>query len=292
MQALPHRNLWDSEAQHDLPAAFQLALLCWLAGVQPPKHHPRVKRAQEAPAGAHLRSIVQRINDYVGCPAEAGRTASRASVGIPEDVHMHIDVGGEGRLCVDSFTTGFPGAINLNDTARTTVTPEERPIPLLVRVQPWHTDPAYPFAAGFADRITMMGAPLTDKNVTEIARVLRDPGVVDLWVDDAYRGQILRLAELLGGRVTYPGEEEDFVGNGGVHRRVRVTAGSAGACTGRAASARMGHRTCNDAVSGAKGCEAVTGRRHSRDCRRLTSAVLWRHAGITVAVKCRSACEA
>lgn len=216
-----------AEMQRALAAATELAVLLWAASVLAPHLAATTHGATSAAADLTLEAIVRRINQTVGTPAEAGRTVSREAVGVPEGLHIHLDVGGEGRLIVDGYVTGFPDAINLNDTALTTVTPYERPIPHLVMVQPWHSDPAYPFATGFADHVSMMGAPLTDKNVTEIARVLSDTGCVDLWVDNAYSGRIERLAALVSGRIAYPPEEAAFLGNGGVHRRVRVIAGQA-----------------------------------------------------------------
>jgi hypothetical protein len=72
----------------------------------------------------------------------------------------------------------------------------------------WEAHPSYPFADGFADRVSMMCAPLTDKNVTEMARVLAPHGSIDLWVDPVFAANADMLAALVKGVVMHPGQDD------------------------------------------------------------------------------------
>jgi len=135
---------------------------------------------------------------------------------------VHIDVGGEGPKTEYGMTTGFSNAINVNDTLTTTTMPPYHPIPNLVRVDHWSDDTAYPFRDHCVDYITMQGAPLTPKNVTEMARCLSSDGKIDLWIqiDEAtttgqtHRRRIEELAALIGGDIEWNPYDE-FQGHAG-----------------------------------------------------------------------------
>ena len=77
------------------------------------------------------------------------------------------------------------------------------PIPNLVLLDSWSDEQDYPFADNFADYITMQNAPLTPKNVKEIARCLRPGGVVELWIDDSFLPEMLQLATLLQSKIEF-----------------------------------------------------------------------------------------
>jgi hypothetical protein len=152
-----------------------------------------------------LTEVVNTVRAKVGVPSTTNpaRFASRADMGVDGSYHVHLDVGGEGYHEVYGIASGFRNAINLNAQTADSQPPYGQ-IPMLVQVPDWPTNPPYPFIDGIADYITMQGAPLTAKNVSEIARVLRIGGKAGLWIDrDEYQGAINQLAQLLGCTPTY-----------------------------------------------------------------------------------------
>lgn len=170
-----------------------------------------------------LDQVAQSIVRQVGAPARPNARVSRADLGINSSYPILLDIGGEGPLNVYGLVTGFQDAINLNAVLSGQGTPkvsipgpfEGATIPHLVQLQAWDTDPEYPFVDGFADRITMIGAPLTQTNVREIARVIRDGGEIDLWINyKLYPQAVQELATLLHSVVEEPGEIPAFAGNG------------------------------------------------------------------------------
>ena len=172
-----------------------------------------------------LETVVSRIVDKVGKPARPGAQASRADCGVDDQYPIVLDIGGEGPL-EDGIVTGFPDVINVNDKDKATNRPYG-PIPFLVKVANWATNPGYPFVDNFADKLTMIGCPMTEKNISEFARVIKPGGTIDLWVDDFVPGGIDRLAKMLNSTVTYPIDEDRFKGNavGGVwfkRRQIRA----------------------------------------------------------------------
>lgn len=191
---------------------------------------------QKNPTSPTLSQVVDQIRQKVGVPARPGTTVSRTELGLTANFPIQLDVGGEGRLSVNGCITGFNGAINLNapekrssDRPPKVTAPgptEGQPIENLVELQPWDTDPAYPFANNFADKISMVGTPLTTKNVIEIARVIRNGGTIDLWIDEMYKSAAARLAQVLDSVVQEVEEISDFKNNGipgkgwYIHRRI------------------------------------------------------------------------
>jgi hypothetical protein len=183
-----------------------------------------------------LSEVVNRILLKVGIPARKGAKVSRTELGLSDEYPILLDIGGEGRLNVNGYITGFEDAININapdkrsDPSPPTVTAvgpnHGMPIENLVELQPWDTDPEYPFTDSFANRITAIGVPLTAKNVKEIARVIRNGGKVDLWIDQKYKSQAELLAQNLNSVVQEVEEISIFKKNGipgmtwYIHRRI------------------------------------------------------------------------
>lgn len=201
-----------------------------LAGVtQVGIEHQMLEQASPTPPPT-LEQIVQNIRNIVGVPATPGAQVSRAQVNIPDDYPILIDVGGEGPLNIGGFVTGFDGSISLNEMATVTTGgfgPHiGKPIANVVQVQLWITNPGYPFTDNFADKIAMIGSPLTQKNIDEMARVIRDGGEINLWVDSAFLPAMGQLAQRLHSVVEIPGEIQEFQNNGVpditwfVHRRI------------------------------------------------------------------------
>jgi len=146
-----------------------------------------------------LDTIVGKITNVVGFPAttDHARFPTRAALGIPNSVRIHLDIGGEGFHEFDGVESGFLDAININAQQTDSQDPTKR-IPYLVFVNSWQTSPPYPVGDGFADRITLQGAPLEQYAVQEMVRVLRRGGEIGLWIDsDRYRPQINLLASAL-----------------------------------------------------------------------------------------------
>lgn len=162
----------------------------------------------QPPQPLPLPSYVKAICDAVGTPAVPGKYVSRFDIGMRPGYTVLLDIGGEGVVDLGGFFTGVKEAINVNaplkagDPRPPTVTApgplHRKPIPGLVELQPWSTDPGFPFADGFADRLAMINEPLTDKKVSEIARVIRNGGTINLWIDTAaYGGKMADLAARL-----------------------------------------------------------------------------------------------
>ncbi|EGN92351.1 hypothetical protein SERLA73DRAFT_164129 [Serpula lacrymans var. lacrymans S7.3] len=160
-----------------------------------------------------LQVIVDRIVQVVGKPARPGAQVSRDQIGLDEKYPITIDIGGEGPLNQDGLVTGFHGAINVNAVEKVTVGGSGK-IPYLVMVQPWPTNPKYPFADNFADTITMIGAPLTPTNADEMVRVIKAEGVIDVWIDDSFIPQLESMARKLKSSVNTPDQLDRFEGNG------------------------------------------------------------------------------
>lgn len=129
-----------------------------------------------------LAEVWKKVRDKVGDPATTNPAnfASRADMGIDNGYFLQLDIGGEGRFTAHRITSGFENAINAN--AQTTNSQTAAPIPMLVHVQGWLTNPPYPFKDGTINYITMQGAPLTEKNVQEISRLLAPGGRAGLWI--------------------------------------------------------------------------------------------------------------
>lgn len=155
--------------------------------------------------------IVPRICELVA--ADPMAKVSRADLNLPDNYRVHVDVGGEGLNEHMGYISGFPDSINLN-TLQHQSNHYGIPVPNLVRLKSWSGKVTYPFADGSIDYITMQNAPLTDNNVSEIARCLRPGGVVDLWVDEFFVDNMNRLAQLLHSKVELDVTDE-FTGSTG-----------------------------------------------------------------------------
>jgi hypothetical protein len=167
--------------------------------------------------------LVKRIREAVGYPAHPNAKVSRDNLKLSADDKIHLDIGGEGKNEHLGFISGFDTSININDLEYQS-NHYGIPIPNLVRVQRWFTDPGYPFADGFADYITMQNAPLTAKNVAEIARCLRPGGIVELWIyHESFTDNIRALAEKLESKVEYDITDE-FEGSTG-SPKIRIISG-------------------------------------------------------------------
>jgi Concanavalin A-like lectin/glucanases superfamily len=152
-----------------------------------------------------LAAVVRAVRDQVGVPSttDPARFASRADMGVDSSYHVHLDLGGEGYHEVDGDFSGFIDAINLNHKL-TDSQPPYGWIPMLVQVPRFETAPQYPFVDEIADYITMQGAPLTERNTGEIARLLRVGGKAGLWIDrKAYQTEVDLLAKRFGCAPTY-----------------------------------------------------------------------------------------
>ena len=163
-----------------------------------------------------VAEVAAKVRKEVGSPAQPGRQVGRSDIGIDGNYPIHLDVGGEGPIDLNGIETGFQAAININDTRTCTVcTVKDQPIPNLVLVQSWSTNPGYPFKDDFADYITIMNAPLTNKGVEEMARVVRPDGKIGLWIDqERFKEQISNLATKLDTTPIY-NARDDFHGKAG-----------------------------------------------------------------------------
>lgn len=235
-------NVWSSgdPANPQLTPLFAIAFLLLAAAVIRVGIEQVVLEQTEA--SASVNRIVTSIRSQVGVPARRGARVSRSQVGITRDDYpILLDIGGEGPLEVGGVVTGFPAAINVNapltqhDERPPTVSVigplYGRPIQNLVELEPWDTNPGYPFDNDFADQIAMIGAPLTDKNVKEMARVIRHGGTIDLWIDyEKYQDEATRLARQVNSVVEdvkeisrFRGNIQPWTGGGGkwfTHRRI------------------------------------------------------------------------
>lgn len=160
-----------------------------------------------------LQEVVDRIVNKVGRPAASGKRVTRTDINIDDDYPITLDVGGEGPLNVSGLVTGFDGAININEMEDVSVGVKAK-IPYLVMVQKWATNPGYPFADNFADKIVMMGCPLTPKNADEMVRVVKPTGTIDVWIDDSYLSTFQDMARRLKSYVRTPKDLDRFSHNG------------------------------------------------------------------------------
>lgn len=130
-----------------------------------------------------LQTVLVNINQKVGNPAttDQHQFASRSDMRVDDDYYLHFDIGGEGYHQSSGVTSGFISAMNVNAQTDDSQPPYGQ-IPLLVHVIDWSNNPPYPIVSGTADYMTMQGAPLTDKNTSELARVLTPRGSIGLWV--------------------------------------------------------------------------------------------------------------
>jgi len=158
----------------------------------------------------------------VGIPAtrDKGQFPSRRDLGIPNSTHIHFDIGGEGYHLKDNQLSGFSDAINLNETRFDSQFPDQQ-IQNLVLLEKWETSPPFPVGDGFVNRISMMGTPLAEYEVDEIARILRPGGVVGLWINaDEYKNQITRLGHLLNSTPIYMTDAGEFKGQNSQNKTV------------------------------------------------------------------------
>ncbi|QBR83607.1 hypothetical protein E3983_04090 [Legionella israelensis] len=164
--------------------------------------------------------IVAKIREIVGTPADPKVRVSRKDLNLDNDYFIHLDIGGEGYNEHMGYFSGFTTSINVNATEYQSNDYGMR-IPNLVRLKSWFTNPSYPFSDGFADYITMQNAPLTSKNIDEIARCLRPGGVVELWISEDWKKEIERLARKLHSEPEF-GIEDEFKGStGSIKVRIR-----------------------------------------------------------------------
>jgi hypothetical protein len=181
----------------------------WISQAQKQPSKPPKKSTQE---------IVDNIVAKVGIPAtnDPNRFVGRSDINIDSSYYIHLDVGGEGHHTVGSVESGFDGAINLNTKGKDSQ-PPYGDIPLLVLLTGglyWNPPPQYPFKERFADRITMQGTPLTDKNINEMTRCLRPGGLIELWIDSSFKPQIETLCWRLNSTPDYNSFDE-FRGRAG-----------------------------------------------------------------------------
>lgn len=166
--------------------------------------------------------VVKNIRQLTGVPAAPNIRVSRRDLKLDDNYRVHLDIGGEGVNEHVGIISGFASSINVNAMEYQSNL-YGIPIPNLVMIQNWFTNPSYPFADGFADYITMQNAPLTPKNVDEIARCLRPGGKVELWIDSQFQEEIELLAKKLNSEPEYDIEDE-FQGSTG-SAKVRIISG-------------------------------------------------------------------
>ncbi|RIA98827.1 hypothetical protein C1645_812318 [Glomus cerebriforme] len=164
----------------------------------------------------NLEEVVNRICDIVYVPATPSKRVTRKQLGISESYRIHLDIGGEGPMHEFGINTGFMNAININEVKTISFDGplNKKPIPFLVQVARWITDPAYPFEDNFADQISMIGGSLTPKNIDEIVHVIRDGGVIDLWISSSFEEAVEELANRLNSWVVEPEDLPMFKANG------------------------------------------------------------------------------
>lgn len=161
-----------------------------------------LKQAQYADSKQNVKDcgLVKKIRTLVGFPAAADKKVSRSDLQLNDSEYVHLDIGGEGCNISHNCISGFETSVNVNDHIHQSVA-RHNPIPNLIFIDKWFKNPSYPFADHFADYITMQNAPLTDQNVTEIARCLRPGGKVELWINSSFKANIDKLATLLHSKV-------------------------------------------------------------------------------------------
>ncbi len=169
------------------------------ANVTPDMAPQQIVQIAQAATRKPLIEVRKALVDKVGTPATTDPTkfASRADLGIDKQYPLTFDLGGEGRHTVNGITSGFTDAINFNDHTHDSTHPAIA-IPNLVLMNAFSGNPPYPVVTGTANYVVMQDAPLTDRNVREIARILAPGGQAGLWIDSAqYGDQIKALAKTL-----------------------------------------------------------------------------------------------
>lgn len=147
----------------------------------------------------------------------ASTLISRADGNFNDSDYLHLDIGGEGYHDIDSILSGFNSAINVNAQENDSQAPKAT-IPHLVKLKAWSDTVPFPFVQGFADYMTMQGAPLTDHNVSEFTRCARSGGEIGLWIDrDNFSQNIIKLADNLK---SYPEWDawDEFQGKAGYEK--------------------------------------------------------------------------
>ncbi|MEO1748838.1 MAG: hypothetical protein AAFR27_09530, partial [Pseudomonadota bacterium] len=183
-----------------------------------------------SPRNRTLQSVVDEIVRKVGWPAtqDKKKFVGRLDLAVGKNYPIHLDLGGEGYHEAHGLISGFEDAINLN-TQTTDSQDSSRHIPYLVYLPggaSWTPPPSYPFKDEFATYITMQGAPLTDKNVSEIARLIQPGRAVDLWIDqEDHSKQINDLARLMDAEINRDQRNDSFNGQAGFEV-LRLTQGS------------------------------------------------------------------
>lgn len=151
-----------------------------------------------------LTELVAKIKKLI----DEGKKVSRHDLDLQEQ-KIHLDLGGEGYHEKDGVVSGFRTAINLNNKENDSQF-QDRKIPHLILV---NFDEPYPFADGFADYITIQGAPLFPHNVEEIVRMLRKGGKVGLWIDqNRFQNEIKDLESKLDSKAKQVNKYEDEFG--------------------------------------------------------------------------------
>lgn len=216
-----------------------LFLLVAAAVVRIEAEHQILEQIPQPDPPKPMSGYVEAIRNAVGVPAAPGKQVSRSDIGLNPRYGILLDIHGEGGVDLGGFVTGFKEAINVNaprterDARPPTVTVpgslQGSPISNLVELRPWSTSPGFPFADNFADRLTVIQSEVTDKDVREIARVIRNGGIINLWVDQAaYGEQIKDLAARLNSTAKREEEVTTFQSNKDELRRAAPSTGAAG----------------------------------------------------------------
>jgi Concanavalin A-like lectin/glucanases superfamily len=157
--------------------------------------------------------LAKRITAQVGSPASRSKRVARSDIGVDSSTRIHLDLGGEGYFVYQGVTAGWTDAINVNETKENSQT--HQPIPSLVLIEAWASNPPLPFADEFADYLTLQNAPLVDFYVPELARIVRRGGSIGLWIDRSiFQSQIDTLARSLSTMPNYSPDDE-FDAKGG-----------------------------------------------------------------------------
>lgn len=169
------------------------------AKISPDLAPRQINQISQAGSRKPLVEVRKALVDKVGTPATTDPTkfASRADLGVDSRYMLTFDLGGEGRHTVNGITSGFADAINFNDHTNDSTHPNVA-IPNLVLMAAFSGNPQYPVTTGTANYVVMQDAPLNDRNVKEIARLLAPGGQAGLWIDQTLYGeQVKALAKTL-----------------------------------------------------------------------------------------------
>ncbi len=165
-----------------------------------------------------LADLVANINNKI---SKGNKKVSRSDLKLGKQ-NIHLDLGGEGYHEADGVVSGFRTAINLNAQDYDSQYKNLK-IPHLILVD--YSKP-YPFADGFADYITMQGAPLNQHNLDEIVRMLRKGGKVGLWIDqNFFQKQIDDLASKLNSKAKKVNKYEDEFGEKAGYTKILIKDG-------------------------------------------------------------------